>query len=498
MADNNYQSYHDMMFGASTLLRRSQERLRYSTTTEEGGLRGGLSARANHNGQGVSLSSLETLTVDPRFLHINAGPFLFDQFVVGGASYWVDENGTVPNSNGDDGWGGLIWASMRMSVLLSNDFIVSLSPSVYWSFENNKVGWMFNPLSAGLRPNVIGELSYDFNIQNWHFRVYDQLGVAWVAGRFATFPTTETSSQSIIDQVGRYGFSMNGQMNEWDINDRFSMSNWEDYVRYYNWGGITADTMLSDTIQFQALFNKIDTWDYDFNGVNSRIHTGAWLSVKGPNFEPYIGYQMTSNEPYKTFLHQFHGGANFNIRHDLRGFASVGYMWRAGGHLDSRDTWLGIAGLDWEMTGFTRHYLTAGRRVLNTAFLPIALDDFAEYKLTQQIGYRTELTFIVGTSQRKQLEDQRAGKRVGGDAHVNYTGVTLQSQVSDTVYVSAIAGYENIDRGKQDVERWTYRLNADAMVSPTVGLQAFYQYSETAGTIDFTEHALFMSMTKRF
>jgi hypothetical protein len=96
------------------------------------------------------------------------------------------------------------------------------------------------------------------------------------------------------------------------------------------------------------------------------------------------------------------------------------------------------------------------------------------------------------------MEEQRSGKSVGSDAHINYTGLTLQSQVSDTVYVSAIAGYENIDRGKQDVERWTYRLNADAMLSPTVGLQAFYQYSETTGTIDFTEHALFMSMTKRF
>jgi hypothetical protein len=498
MADNNYQAYHDFMYDNATLLRRSQERLRYSATVEESGLHGGLSARANHNGQGVSLSSLETLTVDPRFLHINAGPFLFDQFVVGGASYWVDENGTVPNSNGDDGWGGLIWASMRMSVLLSNDFIISLSPSVYWSFEDNKVGWMFNPLSAGLRPNVLGELSYDFNIQNWHLKLYDQLGVAWVAGRFATFPTTKTSSQSIIDQVGRYGFSMNGQMNEWDINDRFSMSNWEDYVRYYNWGGITADTMLSDTVQLQALFNKIDIWDYDFNGLRSRIHTGAWLSVKGPNFEPYISYQMTSNEPYKTFLHQFHGGANFNLRHNLRGFVNAGYMWRAGGNIDAKDTWLGMVGLDWEMTGHTRHFITAGRRVLNTAFLPIALDDFAEYKLIQQIGYRTELSFIVGTSQRKQMEEQRAGKSVGSDAHINYTGLTLQSQVSDTVYVSAIAGYENIDRGKQDVERWTYRLNADAMLSPTVGLQAFYQYSETTGTIDFTEHALFMSMTKRF
>jgi hypothetical protein len=498
MADNNYQSYHDLMFGASTLLRRSQERLRYSATAEEGGLRGGVSSRVNHNGQGVSLSSLETLTIDPRFLHINAGPFLFDQFLVGGATYWVDENGTVPNSNGDDGWGGLIWASMRMSVLLSNDFIISLSPSVYWSFENNKVGWMFNPLSAGLRPNVLGELSYDFNIQNWHFKLYDQLGVAWVAGRFATFPTTETSSQSIIDQVGRYGFSMNGQMNEWDINDRFSMSDWEDYVRYYNYGGITADTMISDTIRFQALFSKIDTWDYDFNGLRSGIHAGAWLSVKGPHFEPYIGYQMTSNEPYKIFLHQFHGGASFDLRHDLRGFVNAGYMWRAGGSVDSRDTWLGMAGLDWQMTGLTRHLLTGGRRVLNTAFLPLALDDFAEYKIVQQIGYRTELSFIVGTSQRKQLEDQRGGKRIGSDAHVNYTGVTLQSQVSDTMYVSAIAGYENIDRGNQDVERWTYRLNADAMLSPTVGLQAFYQYSETTGTIDFTEHALFMSMTKRF
>jgi hypothetical protein len=157
-----------------------------------------------------------------------------------------------------------------------------------------------------------------------------------------------------------------------------------------------------------------------------------------------------------------------------------------------------MVGLDWEMTGHTRHFITAGRRVLNTAFLPIALDDFAEYKLIQQIGYRTELSFIVGTSQRKQMEEQRSGKSVGSDAHINYTGLTLQSQVSDTVYVSAIAGYENIDRGKQDVERWTYRLNADAMLSPTVGLQAFYQYSETTGTIDFTEHALFMSMTKRF
>jgi hypothetical protein len=427
MADGNYQSYNDLMRGTSTLLRRSQERLRYSESSENQGLRGGISARTNHNGQGTEVTSLDSLVIDPRFLHINAGPFLFDQFHLGAGAYWVDENGSVPNSSGDDGWGGLIWASMRMSVLLSDDFIISLRPSVYWSFDNNKVGWMFNPLSVGLRPNVLGELSYDFNIQNWHFKLYDQLGVAWVAGRFATFPTMNTSSQSIIDQVGRYGFSMNGEINDWDINDRFSMSDWEDYIRYYNWGGITADTMVSDTIRFQALFNKVDIWDSDFNGLRSRIHGGVWLSAKGPNFEPYIGYQMTSSEPYNIILHQFHGGANFNLRHDLRGFVNVGYMWRAGGNIDSDDTWLGIAGLDWQMTGLTRHYLWGGRRVINTAFLPLALDDFAEYRLTQQVGFRSEAALIVGTSQRKQLEVTRGG----GDAHVNYAGLTLLSQVSD-------------------------------------------------------------------
>ncbi len=494
MADGNLQSYNDLMRGTATLLNRSQKSLRYSNDKENEGFRIGTSARVNHNGQGLEVNNLDSITVDPRFLHINAGPFLFDQFLVGGATYWVDENGSVPNSNGDDGWGGMIWASMRMSVLLSDDFIISLRPSVYWSFENNKVGWMFNPLSAGLRPNVLGELSYDFNIGNWHFQLYDQLGVAWVAGRFATFPTMETSSQSIIDQIGRYGFSMNGEINEWDINDRFSMSNWEDYVRYYNWGGITADTMVTDTIRFQALFNKIDIWDYDFNGLRSRIHAGAWLSVKGPNFEPYIGYQMTSSEPYNILLHQFHGGANFNLRHNLRGFVNVGYMWRAGSNIDSKDTWLGIAGFDWEMTDYTRHYVWGGRRVINTAFLPLALDDFVEYRLTQQIGFKTSLGLIVGTSQRKQLEVSRGG----GDSHVNYSGLTLQSQISELMYISAVAGYENIDRGRQDIQRWTYRLNADAMLSPTVGLQAFYQYSETTGTINFTEHALFMSMTKRF
>lgn len=494
MADGNYQSYNDLMRGGSTLLRRSQERLRYNESSENKGLHGGVSARVNHNGQGIEVSSLDSITVDPRFLHINSGPFLFDQFHLGAGAYWVDENGSVPNSNGDDGWGGLIWASMRMSVLLSDDFIISLRPSVYWSFENNKVGWMFNPLSAGLRPNVLGELSYDFNIQNWHLKLYDQLGVAWVAGRFATFPTMETSSQSIIDQVGRYGFSMNGEINDWDINDRFSMSNWEDYVRYYNWGGITADTMLSDTIKLQALFNKIDIWDYDFNGLRSRIHGGVWLSAKGPNFEPYIGYQMTSNEPYNNILHQFNGGANFTVRHNLRGFVNVGYMWRAGSNIDSNDTWLAIAGLDWQMTGLTRHYLWGGRRVINTAFLPLALDDFIEYRLTQQIGFRSEVSIITGTSQRKQLETSRGG----GDSHINYAGLTLSSQVSELMNISAVAGYENIDRGRQDIQRWIYRLNADTMLSPTVGLQAFYQYSETSGTIDFTEHALFMSMTKRF
>jgi hypothetical protein len=494
MADGNYQSYNDLMRGTSTLLRRSQESLRYSESAASNGIRGGVSARANHAGQGLEVNNLNSLVIDPRFLHVNVGPFVLDQFLLGGGAFWVDENGFVPNSNGDDGWGGLIWASMRMSVLLSDDFIVSLRPSVYWSFEDNKVGWMFNPLATGLRPNVLGELRYDFDIGNWHFKLYDQLGVAWAAGRFATFPTMQTSSQSIIDQVGRYGFSMNGEMSDWDIATRFSMGDWQDYVRYYNWGGITAETMLTDTIQLQALFNKIDIWDYDLNGIRSRIHGGVWLSAKGPNFEPYIGYQMTSGEPYDLFLHQFHAGANFNLLHNLRGFVGAGYMWKAGPNIDADDTWLGIAGLDWQMTGLTRHYIAGGRRVVNTAFLPISLDDFVEYRLTQQVGFSSEAAFIVGTSQRKQVELTRGG----GDAHVNYVGLTLLSQISETVIISAVAGYENIDRGRQDVQRWTYRLNADASLSPSVGLQAFYQYSDTSGTINFSEHALFMSMTKRF
>ena len=85
-----------------------------------------------------------------------------------------------------------------------------------------------------------------------------------------------------------------------------------------------------------------------------------------------------------------------------------------------------------------------------------------------------------------------------GDQHVNYAGMILRVPVSETLTLSSVNGYENIDIGTQDIQRWTYRLNLDAMLSPTVGLQVFYQYVDSSGTFDFSEHALYVGATKRF
>ena len=493
-SDHVNSSFNSFWLGTADLLQRWNTSSR--DTGKQGGFRAGVSGGAASGLYGLNRTTLESFKVDPRYMHLNLGPILLDQFIVGAGVIGVDESGsTLPgNSNANDGWAGLVWASMRASFMLSESFIVSLQPSVYWSFSNNKIGWMFNPFAANLRPNVLGELSYDFQINNWQFNLYDRLGATLAAGRWAQFPSRQSSASSIADQVGRYGFNMYGEADSWDIAERFTLNNWQQFMRFYNFAGITGQTKLTDTMSFKAYMQKVDMWDYDFNLVRARIETGAYVSIEGQYIQPFASYIATSRDPYDFYFHQLYGGAKFTLRENLTGSASVGYLKTSGSGPKVRDTWLGLASLNWQMTSFTSHSLWGGRRVLNTAYLPLSLDDFVEYRLSQQIGFGAEFNFTIGTLQRQILENSRGLT----DGHLNYAGGSLQFLLNEKLRLALVSGYENASNGTRDFQRWTHRVNLDSMLSETLSMQLFYQYLESSGSIDFNEHALFSSISKRF
>jgi hypothetical protein len=238
----------------------------------------------------------------------------------------------------------------------------------------------------------------------------------------------------------------------------------------------------------------MDMWDYDFNPIRERIEAGAHVSIEGQNIQPFASYTVTSRDPYDVYYHQLYGGAKFTLRENLTGSASVGYLTSTGSSTRLRDTWLGIASLNWQMTSFTNHSIFGGRRVLNTAYMPLSLDDFVEYRLSQQIGFGAEFNFTIGTLQRQILEDSRGFT----DGHLNYAGASLQFLLNEKLRLSLVSGYENVLRGSLDFERWTHRVNVDSLLSETLSMQLFYQYLETSGSIDFNEHALFSSISKRF
>jgi hypothetical protein len=74
----------------------------------------------------------------------------------------------------------------------------------------------------------------------------------------------------------------------------------------------------------------------------------------------------------------------------------------------------------------------------------------------------------------------------------------LQFLLNQKLRLALVSGYENVSNGTRDFQRWTHRVNLDSMLSETLSMQLFYQYLESSGSIDFNEHALFSSISKRF
>jgi hypothetical protein len=491
--DDTEGGYNDFWQGSANFLQHSNEKLSYYNSSQEGGLRAGVGGNIVPGFRGFRRSNIDILNVDPRYFHMQLGPLFLDSFVLGAGALWVDQNGTVPHSNGRDGWAGLAWASARVSLMFSDNFILSLRPTIFYSYPSNRVGWLFNPFTTTMRPNVLAELNYDFNVNAWKFNFYERLGVVLAAGRWFTFPQRQSSSSNILDRVGRYGFGAQGQVDDWSITERFSLSNWQDYIRLYNITSFSGQTNLSDTVTMQTLLSRIDMWNIDLDHIRDRLTGGISINVNGSYIQPFASYVVTTREPYTVYNHQLYVGAKSMLRQDLAASVAVGYLTNTGSTA-IRDSWLGVASLQWQMTPFTTHILSGGRQVKNTAYLPLALDDFVQYSLTQQIGFNAQASVILGSIQRAQIDEGRGG----GNAHVNYAGLTLQFLLTESLRLSAVSGYENIDQGTNQFQRWTHRLNMDKALSESLALQMFYQYMENSGTFAFTEQVLYMGMTKRF
>ncbi len=491
----NNSSFDDFWLGASTVLQRANLNSRGSL--RDGALGADVSTIIAPNARLRGRQTIDSFQVDPRFLHVNLGPVFVDQFLLGAGTIWADETGTVPSSFGNDGWGALAWVSMRVSLLPSDNFIISLRPSFYWASNNNQtgVGWGINPFTVGFRPSVVGDLRYDFQVSNWDFQLFDRLATLGGSGRVARFP--ESLQIGAVDRVGRYPLRAGGQINDFAIEDRTNLFDGKQLVRLYNNFGISGETRLTDGMIFETYISKLDALDSNLKSVQARIIGGASVRMEGVFIKPFATYGMASTSPYELYRHQVHVGSGFVLRHDIDASASVGYMTTTGSSRFSyghRERWLGQGSLQWQMTPFTSHTLVGGRRVLNNPALPLSLNDFIQYQLLQQIGFRSDLSFIIGTSQRQQLEIGRGG----GDGHVNYAGMMLESSLTESLRVSLASGYENLDLGVRDYQFWMHRLNAQLLLSETVSMTAIYQYTESAGSISFMEHALFLSLSKMF
>jgi hypothetical protein len=176
------------------------------------------------------------------------------------------------------------------------------------------------------------------------------------------------------------------------------------------------------------------------------------------------------------------------------GYTQGGCYWVTGPQGAGADGWLGLLGMRQNLGYQTAHWAEGGRRVFNPANSKPGIEDYYEYRLSHQLGLRNYISAFAGMSQRRQ------DFIVENDLVIKYQGVQINTQLTDRMYGFAGVGHEDveIEQDGQSFERLTYRGGLNYAVTQDIQSNLLYQYDVLSGTIRFTEHYLYLGVTKRF
>lgn len=444
----------------------------------------------------------------PGYLTVRAGPLLLDNFVVGYGAIYDDINGRFPGIETlppDDRWAQIVWMSARVSMSITDSFGLSLQPYIYWLPSQGKVGWTIPGPMAGLMLPQIGstsllQVAWAKEIGNWKFALFDQFSpciALYNIWNVMLMTNPYIGDMSPIDRVGRYAVGYGAaDLTNYDplTNSRFGTGDFNNtgLLGYYNMAGFRAYGTHGYRTQSMYYFNRNDFWNKNFHAILSTINGGAYIRNGDNSFSTYAGYDFISAEPYDVFLNSAMVGVMKSIPR-LTMYAQAGYFWFSG-EGDGQKGWLGTVGLRNQLGQRTYQSVEAGRRVFKPANTLPGIEDYAQYQFMHQLTLRTSLTAYAGISERHVQDNFEQ------DYVIKYAGVLMSTALSQRLQSFASAGWEYIESETADLtfDKWLYRFGLLYSLTQNIQSQCYYQYDDVHGSLDYTEHYIYLGVSKRF
>lgn len=443
----------------------------------------------------------------PGYLKMQLGPLLLDNFYAGYGAIYTDINGPMPGREmlaPDDRWAQIVWLSFRATLILGDSIAVSLQPYLYWLPNQGKVGWGVPGPFTGLFVPQLGSVSllqvaWAKEVGNWKFTVYDQFSpLLYAYNIWDVFLNANVTwgDLSPIERVGRYGVGYGaGDVTNYNPQSRFGLQDgsWDGLGGYYNIVGARAYGTHGYKTQSLFYLDRMDVWDRNFRSTYAGLTGGAYIRSGDQYFSTYAGYNFATAEPFDSFLHWAVVGVKKQLTPSFMTYAQAGYYWWTGTEGDQG--WLGLVGIQQRLGARTSHGFEVGRRVYRPVASEPGIENFMEYRLMHQLTGRTSIMGFAGMSERHIQARQE------NDYVVKYAGTMLSTRITQRLGGFASAGWEKVEVESNVplvIDRWTYRLGLMYTVTQDIQSHCFYQYEDLHGSINYSEHYLYLGVSKRF
>lgn len=445
-------------------------------------------------------------------LRFMAGPLMIDDIYLGYGLLYSDIQGQFPGREGlapDDRWGQMVTLNFRASLAIGNSIGVSIQPYLYYLPEYGKIGWgVPGPIGTflGYQPNAIAlfQIAWRKQVGNWDFTIYDAFDpriYQYNVWDVLLSSQAQFGNLTPIERVGRYslGYGGGGDLNNYNPQARAGVhpSNWNGVAGYYNIFGVRAQNIISPTVKSLYYLFRNTYWDSRFRNVSNSdiIVGGAYIQAGDPYFTTYAGYNFASFQPFNSFMHWAVVGAKKQLGPAFTLYGQGGYAWWTG-DLDGPSGSLYTVGLQQQLGQRTAQYFEVGRRVFTPVTGPYGIENYVDYRINHMLGVRNNITGFIGMSDRKTVP--------GGNNQVfKYTGLMLNSMVSMRLTAFASSGWSNTESGIDPFiyDDWTHRFGLRYNATQNIQTQAFYQYQEVStnsAAINYSEHYIYLGVTKRF
>jgi hypothetical protein len=441
-------------------------------------------------------------------LQMRAGPMMIDNIYVGYGAIYDDIHGSFPGKEqiSKDKWGQIVTLTFRASFAIGDSIGLSIQPYLYYLPDKGQVGWgLPGPMAGfmGYQPNAmaLAQISWNKQIGNWNFTAYDVFSPRiYQYNIWDVFLSSQSAfgNLSPLERVGRYSLGY-GAGDLTNYNPQFGAglrpSSWNGMAGYYNILGLRAVGTLGPSTKSLFYLYRSDFWDKKFQTIASGLTGGAYIQTGNVNTTAYVGYNFASFDSFSTLLNWAVAGVRQQLGPAMTVYAQGGGNWYSGDNKGPSGA-LVTLGVQQRLGQQTAHYLEVGRRVYTPVTGPYGIENYVDYRINHMIGYRTNLSAYVGTSERHIAT-------VGNSLTVKYAGAIFNTLLTMRLSAFASSGWAKTSSGSSAYiyDAWTHRFGLRYNLTQNIQSQAFYQYQEVhsnSSSYNYSEHFIYIGVTKRF